>query len=406
MLSVHGSASRLPALTGLRSVAALLVFVYHGSAISVFADPDVQGNYAFISYNAANLGVSFFFVLSGFVLAWTAKGDDTARRFWRRRFFKIFPNHVVVYVLALGILIATGQAIVADGALTNLFLVQSWAPDSSLMMTSVNPVTWSLSVEMAFYVCFPLLILLVNRIRSHRLWLSAGIVAAVALLAPVFSIAVLPADPASPFIEGASWSQHWFLYFFPVVRGLEFVGGMLLARIVREGRWIGLGVAPAALLTAAVYAISLYIPTVYGFGGLYLVPLTLLVAAAAVADRKGRRSVLNARLTVWFGEISYAFFLLHLVILFAVSRVIGPGWASADFGGTVSGILLLVGVWAFATLLAWLLYVGVERPAMRWSRPRSVLAGAGDVRRLPEPPDSNLTPLVDPDAGSSAARAA
>jgi hypothetical protein len=67
---------------------------------------------------------------------------------------------------------------------------------------------------------FPLLILLVNRIRPSRLWLSAGVVTAVAMLAPVVSAAVLPADPPSPFIEGAPWFQHWFLYSFPVVRGL------------------------------------------------------------------------------------------------------------------------------------------------------------------------------------------
>lgn len=370
MLSVQRSAGRLPSLTGLRCVAALLVFIYHGSAIAVFADPAVQENYAFLTYNAANVGVSFFFVLSGFVLAWSAKRGDTARRFWRRRFFKIFPNHVVVYVLALILMIAAGQALVPDGALANLFLVQSWVPDSSLIMSSVNGVTWSLSVEMAFYVCFPLLILLVNRIRAHRLWLAAGVVAAVALLAPVVAGAVLPVDPPSPFITGASWSEHWFLYFFPVIRGLEFVGGMILARIVREGRWIGLGVVPATLLTVAVYAITLYLPKAYGFGGAYLVPLTLLVAAAAVADGKGRRSVLNARATVWLGEISYAFFLLHFVLLFTVSRVVGPGWASADLGGTISGILLLAGIWVGCTLLAWLLYVLVERPAMRWSRPR------------------------------------
>jgi peptidoglycan/LPS O-acetylase OafA/YrhL len=403
MLSVHRSASRLPSLTGLRCVAALLVFLFHGSAISVFANSTVQGTYAFVTYNAATVGVSFFFVLSGFVLAWSAKSGDTARRFWRRRFFKVFPNHVVAYVVALVLVIATGQAFATYPAVINFFLLQSWLPDSSLVMSSVNPVTWSLSVEMAFYICFPLLIRLVNRIRPSRLWRSAGIVAAVAVLTPVVSMAVLPAGPPSPFVDGTSWFQHWFLYFFPVVRGLEFVSGMILARIVREGRWIGLGVAPAALLTAAVYVASMFLPKPYGFGGLYLVPLTLLVAAAAAADSQGRRSVLNARATVWFGEISFAFFMLHLVILFAVSSVIGPGWAGADLGGSLTGVLLLVGLWAFCTLLAWLLYVLVERPAMRrWARPRHL----APVERLPEPADLNPTTFDDPGTPSETNAAA
>src|ERR1700743_685613 len=94
---------RVPPPPGVRFPAALLVFVYHSSllipTIAVFGYTALGAHYATIAANAGALGVSFFFVLSGFVLTWTParpnRAHDTPRAFWRRRFVKIYPNYVV-----------------------------------------------------------------------------------------------------------------------------------------------------------------------------------------------------------------------------------------------------------------------------------------------------------------------
>ncbi|MGH3417733.1 MAG: acyltransferase family protein, partial [Actinocrinis sp.] len=92
---------RLDSLTGLRFLAAALVFFFHGSIEFVFANQATQHGYLTGAATAGFVGVSFFFVLSGFVLTWSARPNDRARAFWRRRFFKIAPNYVVTYVAAL-----------------------------------------------------------------------------------------------------------------------------------------------------------------------------------------------------------------------------------------------------------------------------------------------------------------
>ncbi|MFJ9813409.1 acyltransferase family protein [Streptomyces sp. NPDC101158] len=355
--------ARLPGLTGLRFVAALLVFVYHATYVPVFADGGVQQSYAFLAGKAGNLGVSFFFVLSGFVLTWAARADDSAPRFWRRRFFKIFPSHVVVFALALALLPLSGMPFKPLEATANLLLVQSWLPDSDFMIYAINGVTWSLSVELAFYAVFPLLLRLVRAIRPERLWASALGVVAAAVLVPAVTSAALDGPP-NMMVPGVSWAQLWVGYFAPPVRALEFVAGMLTARLVLEGRWkLRIGVAPAVLLVAAAYAASLYLPVVYGFAALFVAPLSVLIAAVAQRDAEGRHGLLASRPMRWLGEASYNVFLLNLLVLLNLHAAIGaPAW------GTGAAVLYHLATLALTVVLARLVYVLVERPAMkRWS---------------------------------------
>ncbi len=78
-----------PSLTGLRFIAAALVFAFHSSLtnfpLSPFADEDVAHGYEWLFSKAGWIGVSFFFILSGFVLTWSSRGGDTLTSFWRRR---------------------------------------------------------------------------------------------------------------------------------------------------------------------------------------------------------------------------------------------------------------------------------------------------------------------------------
>ncbi|HEX4721619.1 MAG TPA: acyltransferase [Pseudonocardiaceae bacterium] len=370
--------SKLSSLTGLRFVAALLVFLYHVHWLGTFRNASVQHVYNVIVTNAGPVGVSFFFVLSGFVLTWSARKKDTAGRFWRRRLVKIFPNHVVVFAGAIILMIVTGVPIMMPQAIANLFLVHAWIPDMSYQLGQVNGVTWSLSVELVFYVLFPLLYLLIKKIRVDHLWGWAIGVGALITVLPALVMAFVPTQPVfAPY--GMSWPWLWVLNFGPFARVLEFGFGMLLARIVQNKRWIGIPVLPAALLAVAGYVLSLFVPTQWTFVAPYAVPLGLLISAVAVGDIKGRRSWLSSRTMVWLGEISFAFFLLHFTLLFVLRgavaghlTTVGSAYQGLPWS-TFGSILFILFALAVTIGLASLLYVLVERPAMRrWSRPRRV----------------------------------
>jgi peptidoglycan/LPS O-acetylase OafA/YrhL len=366
---------RLPSLTGLRFIAALMVFAFHGSLLFVFRDPSVQGRYMTDAATAGFVGVSFFFVLSGFVLTWSARPGGGAAAFWRRRFVRIVPNHVVTFAAALVLLAWAGQASGVPQALTNLVLLQSWVPDIAYV-GSGNDVSWSLSVEVLFYLSFPLLFALVRRIRPSRLWYWAGGTAAAVVLLPLAAQALLPDTPH--FIWGpASFTQIWSVYEFPVSRSLEFVLGMLLARIVLTGRWVRVGVLPAAVLAVGAYIGSLHAPFLFRFAAVTVIPLGILIAAVASADVAGRRTVLSTRPMVWLGEISFAFYMVHKLVLqfghLAFGRIPnGMGGVSGPAWSTPGGAAFLAGCFLVSLLLAWGLSVGVERPLVRrWSSRRT-----------------------------------
>ncbi|MEZ0112429.1 peptidoglycan/LPS O-acetylase OafA/YrhL [Catenulispora sp. EB89] len=368
-------AARLPSLTALRFDAAFMVFIYHSNYLGAFRNTRVQKDYGFVTNSAGAVGVSFFFVLSGFVLTWVAKPADTKVQFWRRRFLKIFPNHAVIWLVMVGMLAVSGTRIMVEPAAANLFLVNSWVPNMNNLLYAVNGVTWSLSAEIVFYLLFPFLILGIARIRADQLWYWAVGVAALSLSVPLLSKTFLPNAPMFPGYTEFSWPQMWFAYQFPLVRCLEFVVGILFARIVISGRWVRIGLGPAALIVLAVYVSSLWLPQLWVFAAPYSFPLGLLVSAAATSDIAGRRTVLTRRPVVWLGEISYAFFLIHLNVLKSAQAAFKGEWMGyGDYDSTSwstpVAVLFLLGCLAVSVFLAWLLYRFVETPIMRkWSRP-------------------------------------
>jgi peptidoglycan/LPS O-acetylase OafA/YrhL len=372
--------AKLPSLTGLRFLAALLVFFFHtglsnspippNEPINPFADHDVAHAYEFTFSKAGYMGVSFFFVLSGFVLAWSARPGEHPVAFLRRRMTKIFPNHLVVWALAM-ILFARAIA-TPSGWVPNLFLLHTFFPQPEINL-SVSPPTWSLGSELLFYVSFPLLIGPIRRISHNRLWLWAGAMVVAMIGVQLISQFLVPDTPKSA-ITPISDMQFWFGYLFPPVRMFEFVLGSLLAHIVLAGRWPRIGILPAFVLSGIGYAIALVVPFRYSFNVATIIPIGVLIAAVAAADAEGRRTRLRNRVMVWLGEVSFGFYICQGIMIFYLRSLMGD----IRFA-TATGIFVLIGFFCTALLGGWLLYFCVERPAMRrWSRSRrpAVLAQA------------------------------
>ncbi|MFD4573902.1 acyltransferase family protein [Streptomyces sp. NPDC058417] len=387
-----GRSSRLPSLTGMRFFAAFLVFLFHLSLLDAYSTPGGEhGPFAAALKNGGWAGVTFFFILSGFVLAWSARDQDTTRAFWGRRLVKVYPNHVVTFFFALA-MYASASATWGSGV-PNFLLLQAWIPRDDVFFSVNNP-SWSLSCELLFYLLFPYLHRAVRRIPAGRLWWWAGGTGAAIVLLPAV-IGLLPVgetfgpNHANSPLHGYSVTQVWLVYIFPPLRVLDFLLGILMARIVLSGRWIGLGVPPALALAVVAYAVSLRVPVLYSLNAVVVVPFALLIAAAAARDAAGRPTKVAGRTWVWLGEVSFAFYLIHQVMLSFVQERLG----FRDAGSPVEAVGVAVLVAAVSLLLAWLLYVGVERPAVRaWARrARARRAAAAPAAGAPA---SSVVPAV------------
>ncbi|MFD0319289.1 acyltransferase family protein [Streptomyces flavalbus] len=362
----------LPSLTGLRFLAALLVFVYHTSylvgplrpdaPITFFADLDVAQPVADFFLPAGRIGVSFFFVLSGFVLAWSSTPGDRITAFYRRRVLKIYPNHIVTWALALWLFASTTPV---EAWLSNLFLVHTFSNRADIAM-SVNFPSWSLCAEVLFYALFPLFIVLVRRIKERALWLWAGgMVAGVAVMAAVTK-AFMAGGAPSPFGDLTA-NQEWFGYAFPPPRLFEFVLGMILARIVAAGLWPRIGLLTSTALFCLGYWAALTVPDPYNFSLTTVVPIGMILCSAASSDLRGRNGLLGSRPMVWLGNVSFAFYLVQgIVVFYGRPEVLGT--RTYD---TLPAIGMLIVLFLANLLAAWLLYSLVEQPVMRrWSRSR------------------------------------
>jgi peptidoglycan/LPS O-acetylase OafA/YrhL len=353
---------RLPSLTGLRifgSVAVVLCHVGNG-----FTGPPLS-----IAAAYGYVGVSFFFMLSGFVLAWSC-ADQPARRFWWLRFSRIWPLQLLLMVFAYTVISGHEKIPGPFGHAAEVLLLQAWFPDPSIY-SGGNGVTWSLSVEMFFYLLFPFAIALLRRLRGRGLAVTAVVTLAVMVLPPlVISLAGL----------GMPMSLYYWLFFvFPPYQFGVFLLGMVLGRAMILGLRVPGPVVACLAATAGIAGVAWAITsfTVHTgmavarpFVALLAVPFfALLVCGSATRDLRAGGWWLSSSALVRLGEWSFALYLVHAPTLVVTARW---GWWNNPGG-----------LWALADCLAFLaltisvaavLHYLVEKPIER--RLRAIPVGA------------------------------
>ncbi|MGY2005227.1 acyltransferase family protein [Blastococcus sp. SYSU DS1024] len=378
-------------LTGLRLVAAVWVVAHH---FWLFA-PD-RGWPAHLDplrplLATGWLGVDLFFVLSGFVLAHkyvavlgTRFRGRAAVDFYRARISRIWPTWMVV----LGAVVAGGsvqEALVgpaggsaADGldvpaVLRQVLLVQVWDRPEYSATGPVGP-GWSLSAEWLAYLLFPLLALLLHRLRGYRPAVPAAL--AVAVLLPFAGTCLV--------LDTHDWAWSWLLRLAGAFLAGSLVA-LVVARVARDA-----AVERVAGRTAAV-VVALIAPALWWAdaagqdrGGAVVVLFPVLVGALALTDG-GLARPLSAPLVVLGGRISFALYLVHMAVFETL-------WTLADAGigpaaGSGPGVLVQL---AAPFLAAWVLWRFVEEPARRWLRGR------------PPAPRPRLDPVPGPATGSGA----
>ncbi|HEY5144210.1 MAG TPA: acyltransferase [Solirubrobacteraceae bacterium] len=366
-------ARRTDGLDGLRALAALAVLSFH---VWLYRDnrPHLLADRSALDHTLLqmNLGLICFFVLSGFLLhrafarAALAGGPAVdARRYALRRAARIIPAYYVCMAgcLILFALVGYDPITPSAGQLPIFALFAQNYSGATLMQ--LNPVTWTLSVEAAFYVALPLIGLLV-------LWLARGGVRAQA--------AVLVGFIALTLLWRALELRHGWGPIaektLPAYMG-HFALGMLAALWVEHRRLLArapLSPARTALLAGAgailVIALATWHETTLDLVGARDIAANLPAAVgfalivAAVAGGAGRSvSWLSARPLVFVGVISYGVYLWHLPLLLVAREA---GVLPHDLAPRMLTVL------ALALGAAWLSWVVVERPAMRWAarRPR------------------------------------
>jgi peptidoglycan/LPS O-acetylase OafA/YrhL len=360
------SAKFVPALTGIRALAALLVLGLH-------ADQNVPaGVTAVLPFLARGyLGVDFFFVLSGFIIthvyfasiAHPSRG--AIQIFLWHRLIRLYPVHVTVLA---ALIVLVGLAHAAHVPLNHpeewrladipwqLTLLHAWGVTAK---PGWNVPSWSISAEWFAYLLFPLLAPALLQVRER---LAALLIATAALAATALAFSL------------ADWSFN------------SWVGAPALARVSGEFlcgaalcRAIGLGSRlppPGGDWLAAVSFLLFLFGASDGWADLGLVALlAFTILGTATADSYWAQ-ILGSRPLVWMGEISYSIYMIHFPVLLLMRRFwerVGVGaWPDPAKSAAYAATVVLV------IALAALLFYAVERPARTRLRDRF-----GKLHRVP-----------------------
>lgn len=289
MQSIQKKPKRLDNVTILRFVAALYVFLYHANARIHL---DFQWPVNWIIANGA-VGMSLFFVLSGFILTYTY-GSSVGDGYFMKRLNRIFPAYLFCGFITLPFLFMQSgydlQGIIKS--LTSIFLyataTQSWVTPSFFTWNFGG--TWSISTEMFFYACFPLILRNINRSNIH--YVSAVSLAFCGLLIP----ASLVFNPEI---------QMPIYYATPIYRLPEFIIGVTAAKYMQYGLKVKWPIVLSAIFVA-LYATS-YPMKGYMQHNLVIVPAIAIILVGI--SQMGTSKMLKP--FVWMGEISYSFYLMQ-----------------------------------------------------------------------------------------------
>lgn len=352
---------RLDALTSLRFIAAAMIVVLHSHGLFGTKE-DVSSSFAWTQ------GVSFFFVLSGFILAFVYPKLDNwnaIRNFLHARVARVWPALFMSFFFAFWLLSLSWDD---KTGFANLLMVNAWIPYQSYYF-SYNAPSWSISTEFFFYLAFPLLIYQWESTWQVKLILAMGGVLLTVLLSKQLNL---------PFSSSNNevLTSNSLIYIHPISRLFEFVFGILLVSSWRKkvshiqwtrshATWIE--VSAVLFACASMYFTAPLVKALQntgedtiavwfaGSGSMFAFGVLIYIMALG----RGRISEwLSHPILVMLGEISFSLYLLHYTLLSYYRNNI-------TFFPHLPNLLSWAIFWTIALLASYLMWALIEMPGRR-----------------------------------------
>ena len=323
-------------LTSWRGIFALCIVIFH-FGVQEF----VQMTYA---------GVSFFFMVSGFLVMLRHSDLGSTKSFYAKRLARIFPLHWLALVCLIVVDLALIHRFVYRWDLPlHVALLQSWIPDSTVYFGySIH--SWFLSTLLMCILATPLLSRLMNRTSLKLIW---GVVALAAIIVVVVNVLMIS-------------DMHGYAYVCPALRIVDYAIGMALGVTVRHlnlnDKLKDISLANASLLELAALAVMAIFITLHAIdteicvvlenAPLWWLPIAALIVVSTVLN--GHEGLIGKVLTcaplVWLGGFSFEIYILQKLVNNAFTHVIAPIFG--HFGILIYGYSMAVTI-PLLIVVAW-----------------------------------------------------
>ena len=383
----HTPNETLAGLTALRFLAALMVITFHFFN-QYLPQPGERHEISAIIIGHGYIGITFFFILSGFILSYTYAKTDLRRPeavilFFKARFARIVPLYLLSLIIAAPFFI-NAVCHSQPGLYLTLYSfatvlaplgLQSWIPGAA---ASINFPSWSVSNEEFFYLLFPVLLPLILLRPVQGLLLAC--LATVAVWSATLSIwqsygggyGLMSSSKSAP--DSVRLAAQ-FVKFFPLWHIHEFVFGILLYVCweQRARHWMGLPMLLGGFgLLFVMLTYADLIPAPIFHNGLMIFPFALLILGGA--NLRGMGNSGAGSLLVFLGKASYGMYLLHAPLYQILCQVDQTMFQSSLRAVPyLTETLVLVAVLAVASWLHLVFEEPLRRWIMHWPEKASVL---------------------------------
>jgi peptidoglycan/LPS O-acetylase OafA/YrhL len=325
------------------------------------------------------IGVSFFFILSGFIMAYTYHGKfinlskQDLRRFFTLRFTRLYPLHILTFILAVPLVFWTEYKWGGWDAIANIFLVQTYAP-IGIHVFSFNGVSWAVSAELFFYAAFPFLFFILYKLK---LFSNPGRILVTLLIS--FGIPAIIGYILKNSMQGTN-TTWWLIYIFPPIRLFDFMVGICTGMLFLKFKdrvpntrltqmLFTLGEIVAILLLVLSWKSGFMKYPTYSMG-LYFIP-SFAIILLVFSFQKGLISyVFSNRVFTHLGDLSFSIYMLHQLVITYVSVLFSYNIYGSNFHD-LKHTMAQLGVFIAIVALSEVVYQYIENPIRSYFRTRT-----------------------------------
>ncbi len=307
-----------------RGIAAILVLLFH---FYTFYSSDLLNiSDYFKIFSIGHIGVDLFFVLSGFLITLSLWRNDNFIKFFSKRLKRIAPLAIVTTLIFWGI---SHEKDVID-LFSHLFFVNGFFPE---FYSTINPVTWSISIEMAFYLLLPLVWIVLAKKNMQKFFTIFSVLVFLSFAYRVFLFYVFQNNPEISAHEKIIFSEQLWgrldQFFIGIILAYIYTKNSFKNIISHKNLLIFFTIISSFILFISGYLffeyqsdfrnilwlqVFLHTFTALGFAG-------LIFSFVQTNDASFIKNNIITKNLAWFGKISYGIYIFHFAVISVVFKV-------------------------------------------------------------------------------------